>query len=84
MNENEKSSGDAVYFTPASSQTEPQLRTAGEAARELGRSVTTVKLIARQIHAPVLRTAGGQWIFTAPAIEKLRQEIQRREQEGRI
>ena len=74
----------AVFLASASSQPEPPLRTAGEAARELHRSVTTIKLIAKQIHAPVLRTPGGQWLFPAPAVEKLRQEIMRREQEGRL
>jgi hypothetical protein len=55
--------------------------TAGDVARELGKSVTTIKQIAQQIHAPVQRTPGGVWIFQPVAVEKLRVEIQRRERE---
>lgn len=56
--------------------------TAGDVARELGKSVTTIKQLAQQIHAPVQRTPGGVWIFQSAAVEKLRAEIQRREMEN--
>jgi hypothetical protein len=56
-------------------------RTASVVARELGRSVTCIKQLARQIHAPVLRTPTGIWIFPQAAVEKLRAEIRRRENE---
>ena len=56
-------------------------RTAGDVARELGKSVTTIKQLALQVNAPVQRTPGGVWIFQTPAVEKVRAEIQRREQE---
>ena len=57
-------------------------RTAGDVARELGRSVTAIKTLARQIHAPVTFTPGGQWIFYTAAVEKLSAEIRRREKEA--
>jgi hypothetical protein len=57
-------------------------RTASDVGRELGRSVTAIKELARQIHAPVLRTASGIWLFPPVAVDKLRREIQRRELEG--
>ena len=56
-------------------------RTAGDVARELGPSVTTIKQLAVAIHAPVQKTPGGVWIFSAAAVEKLKLEIQRRELE---
>ena len=55
--------------------------TSGDAAREVGVSRTTVKAIAIQINAQILKTPGGQWLFPPAAIEKVRQEIQRRERE---
>lgn len=57
-------------------------RTASDVGRELGKSVTTIKALARQVHAPIQRTASGIWLFSPAAVEKLRQEIQRREVEG--
>ena len=65
---------------PLSEATPP--RTASDVAGELGRSVTCIKEIARQIHAPILKTASGIWLFPPAAVEKLRREIQRREIEG--
>jgi hypothetical protein len=56
-------------------------RTAGDVARELGKSVTTIKQLALQVKAPVQRTPGGVWIFQPLAVEKLKQEIARRELE---
>jgi len=57
-------------------------RTASDVARELGKSITTIKALARQIHAPVLRTGSGIWLFPPAAVEKLRAEIHRREMES--
>ena len=57
-------------------------RTASDVARELGKSTTTIKALARQIHAPVFKTASGIWLFPLPAVEKLRHEVRRREIEG--
>jgi hypothetical protein len=57
-------------------------RTASDVGRELGKSVTTIKVLSREIHAPVLKTASGIWLFPPAAVEKLRREIQRREIEG--
>ncbi|MBI4024764.1 MAG: hypothetical protein HY360_07255 [Verrucomicrobia bacterium] len=56
-------------------------RTASDVARELGRSVTAIKKLAAEIHAPIQKTASGIWIFPLAAVEKLRHEIQRRELE---
>jgi hypothetical protein len=49
--------------------------------RELQRSTTTVKKLALETNAPVERTASGRWIFPPAAVERIRQEITRREQE---
>ena len=57
-------------------------QTAGDVARELGKSVTTIKQLAVAIHAPVQKTPGGVWIFGSVAVEKLRAEILRREREA--
>jgi len=56
-------------------------RTASEVARELGQSITTVKKRAREIYAPIIKTASGIWIFPPAAVEKLKQEIARRTKE---
>jgi hypothetical protein len=57
-------------------------RTASDVARELGKSITTIKELARRIHAPVLRTGSGIWLFPPAAVEKLRAEIERRRQDA--
>lgn len=57
-------------------------RTVGDVAALLGRSTTAIKKLAVEIHAPIQRTPGGVWIFSPEAVEKLRQEIQRREVEA--
>ena len=54
-------------------------RTTSDVAREVGKSTTTTKHIAREIHAPILKTASGIWIWNAKSVEKLKQEIARRE-----
>jgi len=56
--------------------------TAGDTAKLLGKSVTTIKTIAVQTNAPVTRTPGGLWILDAAAVEKIRSEIERREREA--
>ena len=71
MNDNQNS------YAPAQTVLEVP-RTAGDVARELGPSVTTIKQLAVAIHAPVQKTPGGVWIFSAAAVEKLKLEIQRR------
>lgn len=65
------------FITPEHSLPEaPQ--TASEVAGELGRSVTAVKSLARQINAPVMKTATGIWLFPPVAVAKLRAEMERR------
>ena len=71
----------AQNLAPTQTPSEPP-RTAGDVARELGKSVTTIKQLALQVNAPVQRTPGGVWIFQTPAVEKVRAEIQRREREA--
>ena len=67
-------------FAPNATVTQP-LRTVGETARELQRSTTTVKKLALETNAPVERTESGRWIFPPAAVERIRQEIARREVE---
>jgi hypothetical protein len=67
-------------FAPCLSVSEAP-RTASDVARELGRSVTAVKQLAREVNAPICKTASGIWLFSPAAVEKLRAEIQRRETE---
>ena len=69
-------------FDPVSSLSESPPRTASDVGQELGRSVTAIKALARQIHAPIHKTVSGIWLFTPAAVEKLRAEIRRREMES--
>ena len=69
------------YSAPVQTPSEPP-RTAGDVARELGPSVTTIKQLAVAIHAPVQKTPRGVWIFGTAAVEKIRAEIQRRQLEA--
>ena len=57
-------------------------RTTSDVAREVGKSTTTTKHIAREIHVPILKTASGIWIWNSIAVEKLRYEIERRRVEA--
>ena len=68
--------------TPTPTVSETTLRTAGDVSRELGKSVTTIKTLALQTHAPVTRTPGGLWVFTPAAVDKIRNEIERRERQA--
>ena len=65
------------FFAPEHSLPEVP-HTASEVAGELGRSVTAIKSLARQIHAPVIKTATGIWLFPPAAVAKLRAEMERR------
>ena len=57
-------------------------RTTSDVAREVGKSTTRVKQLVREIHVPIMKTASGIWIWNAIAVEKLKQEIARREVEN--
>lgn len=52
-----------TFFDQAATPSEAP-RTAGDVAKELGKSVTTIKALAVQTNAPIIKTPGGLWIFT--------------------
>jgi hypothetical protein len=57
--------------------------TSGDAAKQLNKSRTTIKTIALEVNAPIIKTPGGQWLFPSDAVQKIADEILRREREGR-
>jgi len=54
-----------------------------EAGREVRRSASTVKRVAAELRLDPLLTVGGARLFTAEQVEKIKIELQRREQEAR-
>ena len=68
------------YSAPTVAVAEPP-RLVGEVAQLLSRSTTAVKKMAVEVHAPIVKTPSGVWLFPPVAVEKLRVEIARRERE---
>jgi len=56
--------------------------TAGDVAKELNVSRTTVKQLAIETFLSVQKTPSGVWIFSPAAVEKIRSEIERRKREA--
>jgi hypothetical protein len=56
--------------------------TAGDAAKHIGVSVTTIKRIAAELRLDLTQTVGGTKLFTAQQVEKVKAEKARRNQEA--
>jgi hypothetical protein len=58
------------------------LCSAGDAAKIIGTSITTVKRIATGMRMDVIRTIGGLWLFTEYQVAKIKAERERRRVEA--
>lgn len=69
-----KPSRDLIFEQP----TEVEFFSAADAAKEIPCCAASVKRVARELQLVVIRTRGGVHLFTAPQVEKIRAELERR------
>jgi len=61
----------------------PKCYTAGDAAKSIQASTTTVKRLATELRLDVQQTEGGLWLFTESQVAKIKAEMTRRQAEAR-
>jgi len=84
MSPTEQASGSFFPPNPATA-TPPPLATVAQVAAQLGKSRSRLKEICGEIGLEPIRAAGSAaWLFDEPRIQRLRNELARREREGRI
>lgn len=70
-------------IAPSATQScQPRLYSAGDAARSIGTSITSVKRISTELRLDVQLTAGGLWLFNESQIARIKAEMERRKQEA--
>jgi hypothetical protein len=70
-------------IAPSATQScQPKLFTAGDAARSINTSITTIKRISSELRLDVQQTAGGLWLFNQNQLSKIKAEMERRKQEA--
>ena len=62
--------------------TNPRFYSAGDAAKIISASTTTVKRLATELRLDVQQTVGGLWLFTEAQVTKIKAELVRRQREA--
>ena len=85
------SNNGSVFLAPDQSGPNTQLQahasgslvySAGDAAKSIGTSITSVKRLATELRLDIQQTVGGLWLFSEDQVSRIKAELARRQTEA--